>query len=136
MNFTLVSPGDVGYNRIMMQRHLDNKRKVSKENIPQIVEPSDIPANDKIANEGLPRAGKSILNNSWMADSGYSYNCSSPKRETNEENQKMKRLYQNELRETLLDQMNRKNQQNEENRKMSKVMAVENGMLDYLQKEI
>lgn len=136
MNFTLVSPGDVGYSRIMMQKHLDSKRRASKENMSLNMEPSKLLYKDKCINEGLPRAGQSLLNDSWMTKSAYEYTCSPPKREVNQENEKMKKMYQNELRETLLDQMNRKNQENEENRKVSRVMAVENGMLDYLEKEI
>lgn len=36
----------------------------------------------------------------------------------------MKRLYKDELRETLVCQINRKNEENERNRKISKAMAV------------
>lgn len=71
MNFTLVNPGDLGYSRIMMQRHLDSKRKPSKENISLNMEPSKLLYKDKSINEGLPRAGQSLLNDSWMTKSAY-----------------------------------------------------------------
>lgn len=124
MNFTLISPVHTEYNKIMMQRHLHQRANRSKENISLLIQPSPPHHQESQLNDGLPRAGQNLLNNSWIAKTSYEYECSPARKKFNDEKQKMKRLYKDELRETLVDQINRKNEEIERNRKMSKTMAV------------
>ena len=42
MNFTLISPGQLEYNKIMMQKHLHQKTRKSKQNLLLLTEPSTL----------------------------------------------------------------------------------------------
>lgn len=93
MNFSLIGPDDPGYSKAMMQRHLDMKRRRSKENTSSILEsqnPID-KCNEAKTASSLTAAGKMSL--SSLPHSNFNLKASTPNNEGNSESVKMKQLY-------------------------------------------
>ena len=115
MNFTLTSPDDSEYHKIMMQKHLQQKRHHHPSPYSQtgsLTSPS----------QSLPPI--------------YRKHSVPLKENTNIQNQKMKDLMRQDMKESMNELQRKKYQEWMHDREMRKIMAKENGVLDYMEKEI
>lgn len=95
MNFSLVAPTDSEYHRIMMKRHLDQRRKHDSDSIPLPSQPRPHPLAPQLTRNNFSLPSLNIP--------------PQRKRKTlNEENEKMKKYYRDQIEESLMDLQKKK----------------------------